>query len=202
MHTSIKNLLLLFTLAILANGCASVISPHVNESDFLTSDAKSTGMVQLYASEKFRNHTEIITNVIDVKKWKYELGSLAVDNFKYSLMSRFTYVDVKFWQPNFPISETYNNEIFIAIEPSFVSFNANYPLIFKNETFIVKVLLRVKAYNRNGDQLFDNIYQGNGEKKGNTGFESAGYAPNPDAVQLAMRDAVNKAVDDILEIAK
>ena len=202
MFTSKFKIILILTIAVLATGCTAVISPHVSESEFLSSAIKNPGKVQLFVTDEFRTHKESQTEAMDLKSWEYDLGPMAVDTFKYALGSRFYSVEVKLGKPTFPIVENGQNEIVIAVEPSFAGFDAHFPWVFKFETYVAEVTFHVKAYNKNGSQILNKTYQGKGEQRGSIGYESAGHAANPIASQLAVKDAVNQAVEDILKAIK
>lgn len=202
MFTGKFKIILVLAIAVLASGCTAVISPHVSESEFLSSAIKKPGKVQLFVTDEFRTHKESQTDVMDLKSWEYDLGPMAVDTFKYALGSRFNSVEVKLGKPTFPIAENGQNEIVITVEPFFAGFDAHFPWLFKFETYVTEVTFRVKAYNKNGSQILDKTYQGKGEKRGSIGYESAGHSANPIATQLAVKDAVNQAVEDILKALK
>ena len=183
-------------------GCTSIVRPHVAEAEFLTSTPKAAGRAELYVTEEFRTHNESKTDVMDMKKWQFDLGPLAVDTFKYALGSRFEKVDVKLGTPSFPLSAGNAGDLIVAVEPAFAGFSSHCPFLFKFETYVVKVSFKVKAYDQAGKTLIDKVYQGEGKKRGSIGTASAGLDANPVAAQLAVKDAVTQAVDDILAAAK
>jgi hypothetical protein len=188
-------LLLLF----IFSGCTATIQPVVSESEYLTSATKKSGRAELYVSEEFRKHTETKTDVMDMKKWEYELGPASVDCFKYALSSRFEKVDVKLGTPSFPMEGEVNRDLLVVVEPAFLKFDTHYPVAFKFETYTVAISYKVKAYDRSGKLILENVYEGVGEKRGSIGTASAGHAAGPVATKLAVKNAVDKAVFDIME---
>lgn len=191
-----------FLCAVTLSGCTNVVRPHVTEAEFLTAEPKIAGHAELYVSEAFRTHTETKTDPLDLKKWQFDLGPLAVDTFKYSLGSRFEKVDVKLGAPAFPLSATNAGDLVVAVTPEFTSFKSQFPVLFKFETYVVKVSFKVIAYDQTGKILVDKVYHGEGKKRGAIGQASAGIDANPVAAQLAVKDAINKAVTDILAAVK
>jgi hypothetical protein len=191
-----------FLCAVTLSGCTSVIRPHVTEAEFLTAEPKIAGHAELYVSEAFRTHTETKTDPLDFKKWQFDLGPLAVDTFKYSLGSRFEKVHVKLGEPSFPLSATNTEDLVVAIEPEFAGFKSHCPILFKFETYVVQVSFKVKAFDQTGKILVDKVYHGVGKKRGAIGQASSGLDANPVAAQLALKDAINQAVTDILVAVK
>jgi len=188
-------LLLLFV----SSGCTAHVQPNVSESEYLTSTPKKSGRAELYVTEAFRTHTETKTDVMDMKRWEYELGPVAVDCFKYALASRFEKVDVKLGTPSFPMESEVNKDLLVVVEPAFSQFDTHYPIAFKFETYSAVISFRVKAYDRTGRLILENVYEGVGGKRGSIGYESAGHSANPVAAKLAVKNAVDKAISDIME---
>jgi len=188
-------LLLLFV----SSGCTAHVQPNVSESEYLTSTPKKSGRAELYVTEAFRTHTETKTDVMDMKKWEFELGPVSVDCFKYALASRFEKVGVKLGTPSFPMEGELNRDLLVVVEPAFSKFDTHYPVAFKFETYTVTISYRVKAYDRTGKLILENVYEGVGEKRGSIGTASAGHAAGPVATKLAVKNAVDKAVFDIME---
>ena len=119
---------------LMLTGCTSIVRPHVTEAEFLVSAPKTTGRVEVFVTEEFRTHNETKTDVMDFKKWQFDLGPLAVDTFKYALASRFEKVDVKLGVPAFPLAAGNVGDLVIAIEPAFAGFSSHCPYMFKFET--------------------------------------------------------------------
>ena len=188
-------LLLLFV----SSGCTAHVQPNVSESEYLTSTPKKSGRAELYVTEAFRTHIETKTDAMDMKKWQYELGPLSVDCFKYALASRFEKVDVKLGTPSFPMESEVNKDLLVVIEPAFSQFDTHFPIAFKFETYKAVISFRVKAYDRTGKLILENVYEGVGSKRGSIGSASAGHAANPVAAKLAVKNAVDKAISDIME---
>lgn len=188
-------LLLLF----IFSGCTATIQPNVSESEYLTSTLKKSGRAELYVTDAFRTHTETKTDAMDMKKWEYELGPVSVDCFKYALASRFEKVDVKIGTPSFPMESEVNKDLLVVVEPAFSKFDTHYPIAFKFETYRAVISFRVKAYDRTGRLILENVYEGVGEKRGSIGYASAGHAANPVAAKLAVKNAVDRAIFDIME---
>jgi hypothetical protein len=140
--------------------------------------------------------------VLDFKKWQFDLGPLAVDAFKYALGSRLEKIEVKLGTPSFPLTGSNAENLFIVVEPSFAGFSSHCPFLFKFETYVVKVSFKVKTYDRNGKILIDKVYEGEGKKRGSIGYASAGLDANPVAAALAVKDAVNQAVNDIMNAVR
>jgi hypothetical protein len=189
-------------LMFLSLGCTAVVKPHVSESDFLSSSEKIAANVDLYVSDDFRSHHESQTDVMDMKKWDFELGPVASDAFKYSLAAAFKSVTLKSVAPKFPLSANSAGDLRIAVRPAFASFDSHFPWVFKFETYSAEVGFTVDVYDADGKKVISKTYQGRGEKRGSIGFESAGHAANPVAAELAIRDAVQKSVADIQAWAK
>jgi len=184
-------------------GCTATVRPQVSETEFLTNEPKKPGRVDLYITEEFRKHVETQTDAMDLKKWEFELGPLAVDTFKYTLAGRFEEVKVMLEPPNFPMAGDIEKNLLAVVHPEFAEFSCSFPVVFKFETYKSTVCFKVKVFDKTGSVLLDNSYTGVGEKRGSIGFESAGHAANPIAAQLAVKDAVDKAVADIIkEVSK
>jgi hypothetical protein len=160
------------------------------------------GHACLYVTEEFKTHTETKIDPLDLKKWQFDLGPIAVDTFKYALGSRFEKVDVKLGTPSFPLPAINTGDLVVAVEPEFAGFKSQFPILFKFETYSVQVSLKVKAYNRSGKILVDKLYHGEGKKRGSIGQASSGLNANPVAAQLALKDVVSQAVTDILAAVK
>ncbi len=188
-------LLLLF----ISSGCTAHVQPNVSESEYLTSTPKKSGRAELYVTEAFRTHSETKTDVMDMKKWKYELGPVSVDSFKYALASKFEKVEVKLGPPSFPTESELNKDLLVIVEPAFSQFDTHFPVVFKFETYKAVISFRVKAYDRTGKLVLEKVYEGVGGQRGSIGYESAGHAANPVAVKLAVKNAVDKAIPDIME---
>jgi hypothetical protein len=180
-------------------GCTAAVRPHVSETEFLTNEPKVPGRVDLYVTDEFRKHVESQTDAMDFKKWEFELGPLAVDSFKYALASKFEEVKVMLGTPNFPLVGDTEKSLLAVVEPAFAGFTCSFPVVFKFETYKSTVCFNVKVFDKAGSVLLDNSYTGVGEKRGSVGFESAGTAANPVTAQLAVKDAVDKAVADIVK---
>lgn len=188
-------LLLLF----IFSGCTAHVQPNVSESEYLTSTIKKSGRAELYVTEAFSTYTVSKTDVMDMKKWQYELGPVSVDSFKYALASRFEKVDVKLGTPSFPKESDVDKDLLVIVEPAFSQFDTHFPVVFKFETYKAVISFTVKAYDRTGKLILEKVYEGVGGKRGSIGYESAGHAANPVAVKLAVKDAVGKAIPDIME---
>ena len=136
-----KRMIILLSMACSAalTGCTSIVRPHVSEAEFLTPVTKIAGSAELYVTEDFRTHKETKTDVLDFKKWQFDLGPLAVDAFKYALGSRLEKIEVKLGTPSFPLTGSNAENLFIVVEPSFAGFSSHCPFLFKFETYVVKV---------------------------------------------------------------
>ena len=201
----LKGIMLLSVVGVylVLTGCAAVVRPQVSESEFMTNEPKKPGRVDLYVTEEFRKHVETKTDAMDFKKWEFELGPLAVDTFKYALASRFEEVKVMLGTPNFPMTGDTVKGLLAVVHPEFAGFSCSFPVVFKFESYTSTVCFNVKVFDKTGSVLIDKSYTGVGEKRGSIGFESAGHAANPIAAQLAVKDAVDKAVADIIkEVSK
>lgn len=196
------SLVLCVSAMIVLTGCTAIVRPSVSPTEFLTMGVKEPGRAELYVTDEFRTHVETKTDVMDMKKWQFELGPVAADTFRYALEAKFLKVDVKLGSPTFPLQESANGDLLVVVEPSFSGFSSKCPFLFKFENYVVKVSFRVKAYDRAGTMLIDQVYQGVGKKRGSIGYESAGHAANPEAARLAVNDAVDKAVTDIMHKIK
>ena len=188
-----------FVATVFLAGCTSVVRPHVMEAEFLTSAPKLNGQVHLWVTDEFRTHRESKGDPMDLKKWEFDLGPLAVDTFKYALASRFEVVSVKLGKPIFPLPRDNATDLVIAVEPEFAGFSVGTPLLFKFETYTLECSFHVKSYDHSGNVLLEGTYEGVGKKQGAIGTTSAGLHALPVAAQLAVKDAVNKAVADIVD---
>jgi len=179
-------------------GCTAHVSPHVSEAEFMFPGPKVPGRSTLYVSEEFRTYMRTKTDVMDLKKWEFELGPVAVDAFKYALAGRFKDAEVRLGTPGFPLEGEDNQDVLVVVQPAFENFKAHAPFFFKFETYKVTVSFRVKVFDKAGNVLVDDVYEGVGKKRGSIGYESAGHAAAPVAAQMAVEEAVNKAVADIV----
>ena len=196
---NIANRILLCALATTVVGCAPVIQPHVSSSEFLVAGNTIPGKVDLYVSEAFRSYKAEKTDISELKTWKFDLGPVAVDAFRFGLESRFDDVSVKLGDPQFPVDT--NGIFYAAVQPSFAQFAASDPVLFKFENYKATVGFSVSVKGADGDMVHSQTYVGEGVKQGSIGYADAGHAAYPIAVQNAVKDAVNKFVFVLVDLS-
>jgi hypothetical protein len=187
-------------LAILSNsmltGCSPVVQARVSPTEFLVAGEKNPGKVDLFITEEFRSHIAEKTDISEFKQWKFELGTVAADAFRYALESRFETVSVRLGTPQFP--STPPETFYAAVQPSFTSFGASDPVLFRFENYKATIGFDVAVYRADGTTLFTRAYTGEGTQQGSIGYDDPGLSAYPVAVQNAVKDAAVKFVDDLV----
>jgi len=197
----VLNFFVVLLLAVL-NSCTSIVTPNIQSSEYLTENKKVDGTVHLYISKEFKKYTQTKVDISDLKNWKFELGTSATDAFRYALESKFTNVSVSLGVPNFPLSIDTRDKFFVVVTPSFNSFYASDPILFKFENFHVNIKFQVDVFDVNGNKLISELYDGKGTKRGAIGYASAGSNAYPVAAKQALNDAIHKAIDSIVALNK
>ena len=181
------------------SACAPVIQPRVSSAEFLVEEDKIPGKIEVFVSEDFRSYVAEKTDISEFKTWKFELGPVAIDTFRFSLESRFEQVSVKLGNPKFPVDS--DGVFYAAVQPAFSQFGASDPVIFRFEDYTAQVEFLVTVFNSEGKTILSQTYSGEGTQQGSIGYADPGHAAYPVAVQNAIKDAVNKVVNGLVEIA-
>ena len=181
-------------------GCTPIVQPRVSSSEFLVEGDKIPGDIELFISEEFRSHTAEKTDISEFKTWKFELGTVAADTFRFSLESRFEHVSVRLGAPKFKMDSDEN--FYAVVQPEFTNFEASDPILFKFEDYKAKVGFLVTVYNAKEQKILSQTYTGQGVKQGSIGYDDPGHSAYPIAVQEAIKDAVSKFVNDLVNLAK
>jgi hypothetical protein len=155
--------------------------------------------VELFVSEEFRSYTTEKTDISEFKIWKFELGPVAVDTFRFALENRFEHVLVTLGSPHFPVEA--GDGFYAIVQPSFASFGASDPVLFRFEHYKATVGFNVSVYDANGNVLLAQTYSGEGTKRGSIGYADPGHAGWPIAVQNAVKDATIKFVNDLVGVS-
>jgi hypothetical protein len=194
----IKYITIVF-LFLVSAGCTAVIKPHVSASEFLVVDEKIPGTVHLYVSDAFRTHEETKQDISEFKEWKFNIGPVSVDTFRFALESRFSDVSVKLGEPLFPMESS--DDFFAVVKPQFSSFKTSDPVLFRFENYTAEVGFMIDIYNAGGNIILSKQYVGRGEKQGSIGYEDPGHSAYPVAIQAAITDSVNQTVIDLINIS-
>ena len=193
--------LLLIGLLFFTSCSTKIIRPTISESDFSSTASKKLVSCALYVTDDFKAYTVSETVAMAGIKWQFELGPCAIDAFRYGLASKFENVQVKLGEPRFPFTDSQLMDPVIIVEPSFDHFEVlHLPILFKFEPHSVKVSLKVKTYDSSGRVLLDKLYEAKGSKLGSVGFQDPGVKALPIASKIAIQDAVNKALSDIITL--
>jgi hypothetical protein len=186
-------------LIVLIAGCAPVIQPRVSSSEFLIAGNKVPGRVELFVLEEFTSYKAEKTDVSELKTWKFELGPVAVDSFRFALESRFEQVSVTLGTPRFPVDA--GAVFYAAVQPSFVSFKASDPILFRFEDYKATIGFNMSVFDADGKIILSQTYTGEGTQQGSIGYADPGHAAYPIAVQNAVKDATKKFVNDLVGIS-
>lgn len=198
---TIRSLLSIVLLFSLTSCLTQIIRPTINESEFLSTEPKKVGSCVLYVTDTFKSYTASDTEALAGIEWQFELGPCATDAFRYGLASKFENLQVKLGEPRFPFTDSQLKDPVIIVEPAFDHFKVlHLPMIVKFEPCSVKVALKVKAYDSSGRILLNKLYEAKGWKLGSVGFQAPGVKALPIASELAIKDAVNKALADIITL--
>lgn len=127
------------------------------------------------------------------------LGAVSVDAFRYALESRFSSVAVKLGSPQFPTVT--QGGFYAAVQPSFVSFEATDPVVFRFENYTARVVFDVSVHDASGKVIHARTYTGEGAERGSIGAADPGHAAYPVATQKAIKHAVEQFVGDLKMIA-
>lgn len=185
--------------AVFAAGCAPVVQPRVSSAEFMVAGSRLPGRVDLYVSEQFRGHRFEKADISEFKNWSFELGPVAVDAFRYALESRFEDVNVNLGSPLLPVESS--KGFHALVEPSFVSFSAADPVLFRFEDYKATVSFNVLVRDPAGNTLLRQTYTGEGSQQGSIGYADPGHAAYPVAVQNAVKDATARFAADLVGIS-
>lgn len=179
-------------------GCTANIRPTISSSEFLTNEKKISTNTALYVTDEFRKYSSSHTDVMDMKKWKLELGPATTDAIRYALESRFEKVTIHVGHPQFP---TELPEGSLVVTPTFDSVKQTGPVLAKFEKYHVIITMTVNVYDPAGQVLKKMTITGKGEKAGSIGYDSAGHAALPEASRLAIKQLVDQIVQNLVELA-
>jgi hypothetical protein len=160
---------------VLIVGCAPTVQPRISQAEFLVPQSNEIrGKVEVYVSQSFKTHSKGKKDISELKKWKFELGSVAVDAFQYGVESCFDDVSVVLAEPEFP-KDVYS-DYYAAVRPSFTHFETSDPILFKFENYKATVGFSVSVYNARGVEIQSKTYTGEGMERGSIGYADPGHA--------------------------
>lgn len=190
--------MLLFFALLTQFGCTAAIRPNISASEFITNQEKVPTNAALYVTDEFRNYSSTHVDVMDIKKWKLELGPATTDALRYALESRFENVTLSVGQPQFPVDLPAGS---LVVVPTFDSVSQRGPVFFKFEKYHVTVRMTVCVYDPAGRELKKMNLTGRGDKAGSIGYDSAGHSALPEASRLAIKQVVDQILQNLAELA-
>jgi len=179
-------------------GCTANVRPTFSPSEFVTNEEKLPANAALHVTDEFRKYSSSHTDVMDMKKWKLELGPATTDALRFALESRFENVTLRVGQPQFPIELPAKS---LVVVPTIDSVKQTGPVLAKFEKYHVTITMTVSVYDPAGDELKKMTVTGKGEKAGSIGFDSPGHAALPEASRLAIKQLVDQILENLVKLA-
>ena len=195
-HRSLLMALIGFACSLGSMGCATyTVEPSVRMERQDIALETSAANALLWVTPAFEQYTKEQVDVGDLMTWKFVLGSESVDMFRDALGKIFSKVDVQ--RGASPPKGDVPSGVKVVVHPEIVDTKASFPVAFKFENYRAMVKYAVKVYDKDGNVLLDEVFEGKGVERGHVGYSSAGHDALPEALRQAMVSVMKQLLEAI-----